>query len=204
MKETLLITFLMWSQNFRRYLIRTIKPISVFIGRLHYAPKHRAIKASDVFDMADALRAGDVLITFSLGELTNYFIEGDFKHAALYIGNSRVVEAIGKGVSVTDFEEFCSGKDRIAVLRPLFCTEETCKLAAINAVAQIGKPYDYYFEMGEKSFYCAELITWAYFNATIGKSPFTKRTVMGAETVLPYDFYLAKSKFELVIERPKK
>ena len=202
MQETLLITFLMLSQKFRRFLIRTLKPLSVFIGRLHYAPKHRAVKASHVYDMGNVLRPGDVLITFSLGELTNYFIEGDFKHAALYVGNNKVVEAIGKGVSVTDFEDFCSGKDRIAIMRPLFCTAETCKIAAMNAASQIGKPYDYYFEMGEKAFYCAELITWAYFNATIGTSPFTKRTVMGAETVLPVDFYLAKSKFELVIERP--
>jgi uncharacterized protein YycO len=187
---------------FRRLLIRTLKPMSIFIGKLHYAPKHRAVKARDVFDMADVLRAGDVLITFSLGELTNYFIEGDFKHAALYIGNSRVVEAIGKGVSVTDFEEFCAGKDRIAVLRPLFCDESTSRIAALNAISQIGKPYDYYFEMGEQSFYCAELITWAYFNATNGLSPFVKREVMGVETVLPNDFYMAKSKFEIVMERP--
>jgi uncharacterized protein YycO len=174
----------------------------MFIGRLHYAPKHRAIKASDVFDMASDLRPGDVLISFSLGELTNHFIEGDFKHAALYIGNGRVVEAIGKGVTVNSFDDFCSSKDRIAILRPLFCNDVTAKMAAMNAVSQIGKPYDYYFEMGESSFYCAELITWAYFNATIGMCPFVKREVMGVETVLPNDFYMAKSKFELVMERP--
>jgi hypothetical protein len=190
--------------DLRRYLIRALKPISISIGKLHYAPKHRAIKARDVFDLDATLRAGDILITFSLGELTNYFIEGDYKHAAMYIGNGRVVEAIGKGVSVSEFEDFCSGKDKIAVLRPLFCTAETAKLAAINAVAQMGKPYDYYFEIGESAFYCAELITWAYSNATSGSSPFIKRAVMGADTVLPNDFYLAKSKFELVIERPIK
>ncbi len=188
----------------RRFLIRALKPVSVFIGRIYYAPKHRAIKARDVFDLAGTLRAGDILVSFSLGELTNYFIEGDFKHAAMYIGSDRVVEAIGKGVSINSLDDFCSGKDRIAVLRPLFCDETTCRVAAMNAVSQLGKPYDYYFEMSEQSFYCAELITWAYFNATIGTSPFVKRQVMGVDTVLPNDFYLAKSKFELVIERPKK
>ena len=152
--------------------------------------------------MLGVLRAGDVLVSFSFGELTNLFIEGKYKHAAMYVGNGKVVEAVGQGVHALDFEEFCASKDKIAILRSVFCTQETCKIAAMNVVSQIGKPYDYYFELSEKSFYCAELITWAYFNATIGLSPFTKRETMGVQTVLPIDFYNAKAKFEIVMERP--
>lgn len=188
----------------RSLLIRLIKPISIWVGKIYYAPKQRVIKSSDILAMASNLRSGDVLLTFSFGEFTNYFIEGDFKHAAIYIGREKVVEATGRGVVVSKFEDFCSGKDRVAVLRPIFCDESSCGLAAMNAISQIGKPYDYYFEPGDESFYCAELITWAYFHATIGASSFIKREIMGVETVLPTDFYNAKSKFQVVIERPKR
>jgi uncharacterized protein YycO len=189
-------------EKLRRYLIRIIKPISVFVGKIKYPPHERLIRASMIDIMAGTINAGDVIVTFSRGELTNKFIEGSFKHAAMYVGAGKIIQAIGRGVSVESFEDFCASKDRMAILRPKFCDASDCKIAAMNATSQLGKPYDYYFEIGDGSFYCAELIEWAYRHATLGASPFTKKYVLGCETILPSDFYLAKSKFELVIERP--
>lgn len=187
----------------RRYLVRFLKPISVYVGRLHYPPHERLVRASMIKDMLDLVRAGDVIVAYSRGELTNKFIDGEFKHAAMYVGHGSVVQAIGKGVSVESFEDFCASKDRIAILTPTFCDAATCRIATMNALSQIGKPYDYYFEIGDGAFYCAELIEWAYRHATYGGSPFSRKDVLGCDTVLPTDFYLAKSKFTLVIERPK-
>lgn len=188
----------------RRYLIRALKPISVLAGHLYIAPKYRAIKASDVIDISNNLRIGDVILTYSKGELTNYLIEGEFKHCAMYIGSGNIIEAVGKGVRVIDFESFAASKDRIAVVSPKFCDENTAKMAANFALFQEGKPYDYSFEPNEDAFYCAELIAEAYQVATGDNSPFILRTVMGVETVLPNDFYLARKKFDLIIERPIK
>jgi uncharacterized protein YycO len=153
--------------------------------------------------MASVIKMGDVIVTFSRGELTNYFIDGEYKHAAIYVGNGNIIQAIGKGVEIESFEDFCASKDRLAILRPLFCDSATSKIAAMAAVSQIGHPYDYYFEIGDDSFYCAELIEWAYNFATRGLSTFVRKDVLGVSTVLPSDFYNAKSKFQLVIERPK-
>lgn len=186
----------------RRYLVRILKPLCVYLGRLHYSPKDRLIRASMVDAMCEVIQAGDVIVAFSRGELTSYFIEGEFKHAAMYIGAGQIIQAIGTGVSTENFEDFCASKDRIAILRPKFCDESYCKIAAMNATSQLGKPYDYYFEIGDGAFYCAELVEWAYRFATNGASPFTKKDVLGVDTVLPSDFYLAKSKFAIVIERP--
>jgi uncharacterized protein YycO len=183
--------------NFRGFIIRLLKPISVWAGKAHYAPHERLIRAGMIEDMLTVMKSGDVIVTYSRGELTNYFIEGPYKHAAIYIGAGVIIQAIGKGVSIENFEDFCASKDRIAILRPTFCDEGTRELAAWNVMSQVGKPYDYYFEIGDGAFYCAELIEWAYRNATKGASPFTKR-----DTVLPSDFYQAKSKFTLVIECP--
>jgi uncharacterized protein YycO len=189
-------------ETFRRYLIRVLKPLCVYLGRLHYPPHSRLIRSTMIKEMLDVVMAGDVVITYSRGEMTNRFIKGEFKHAAIYAGAGKVIQAVGKGVTADEFEDFCASKDRIAIVRPKFCDDSTCKIAALNAISQLGKPYDYYFEIGDGAFYCAELIEWAYRQATSGASPFTKKDAMGVETVLPSDFYLAKSKFALVIERP--
>ena len=186
----------------RHYVIRILRPFSVYSGRMCYPPHERMIRASMIKEMSLLVTDGDVVVAYSRGELTNHFIEGQFKHAAMYIGEGKIIEAIGKGVTTQDFEDFCASKDRIAILRPNFCGDGTCKIAAMNAKSQLGKPFDYYFEIGSQAFYCAELIAWSYRYATLGGSPFIKKDVMGCDTVLPSDFYYAKSKFSLVIERP--
>lgn len=188
----------------RHYVVRLLKPLSVYSGRLCYPPHERLIRASTIKEMMAVVREGDVILAYSRGEFTNYFIKGDFKHAAMYVGKGEIIQAIGKGVTLIDFEDFCASKDRIAILRPNFCDDGTCRIAAMNAKSQLGKPFDYYFEIGSEAYYCAELIAWSYRYATLGSSPFIKKDVSGCETVLPSDFYLAKSKFTLVIERPSK
>ena len=177
-------------------------PISKLIGKIHFAPKQRCIKASDVFILKNILLPGDVILTFSLGELTNKFIEGQYKHCAMYAGAERVIEAVGSGVRGESLEDFCASKDLIGVFRAKFCDEGTAKRAVQFAEGQIGRPYDYTFEPNEDAFYCAELVAKAYDVATNGGTPFKYRDVMGVSTVLPIDFKLAVKKFVQIIERP--
>lgn len=186
----------------RRILIRLIAPMSKVIGHIYLAPKHREIKAHDVQFLFDHMKPGDVLLSYTKGELTNVFIEGEFKHCAIYVGDGYVVEAIGRGVTENLLEDFCASKDKIAVCRPLFCGDDVMISACQIAMDQRGKPYDYGFEPNEQAFYCAELVAYCYNKATEGKSPFTPRSVMGVETVLPVDYKLAAKKFSLVMERP--
>lgn len=174
----------------------------MLVGKIHLAPKQRCIKANDVNYLAEVLLPGDVLLSFSLGELTNRFIEGEFKHCAIYAGSTRIIEAVGSGVRGESLEDFCASKDSIAVVRSKFCTAAVSKRAVDFAESQIGKPYDYEFEPNESSFYCAELIAKAYDVATDGQTPFKYREVLGVSTVLPIDFKLAVKKFDLITERP--
>jgi uncharacterized protein YycO len=160
------------------------------------------IEARDVESLRDILKVGDTVVSFTEGELTNYLIDGEFKHCGIYVGSNSLVEAVRVGGRKVDWDDFCASKDRIAVLRPKFCSDQERIDAALIATRQIGKPYDYNFEPNEKAFYCAELLYYAYRTATKDTSPFIRRTVMGVQTVLPNDYYEAKSKFELILERP--
>ena len=185
-------------------LARALTPLSKLTGHIYLAPKSRAIKAHHIVNAVDViLRPGDVLLTYAKGELTNYFIEGEYKHVAMYCGDGVIVEAVGTGVRAEAFDEFCSSKDKIAILRASFCSAEVCLKAVESALNQIGKSYDYAFEPNEKAFYCAELAAYAYQCATDFKSPFVVREIMGVETVLPDDFKLAVKKFDLIAEIPK-
>ena len=119
-----------------------------------------------------------------------------------YAGSNKIIEATSKGVTITELDDFCSNKDKVAICRPLFCDEKQIIKAVRYARDRRGSSYDYYFEPNEHAFYCAELIAKSYDDATDGQSPFTRRDIWGVETVLPIDFKLAKKKFETVLEAP--
>jgi len=185
-----------------RWILIALKPVTKLMGKIHFAPHARKILAHDVIAIEDAMLPGDGIITFSEGELTNYFIDGEYKHCAMYLGQGQVIEAVGKGVVITDLEDFCASKDKICVVRPKFCTFDERLRAVKYALTQVGTAYDYEFNPNVDSFYCAELYTQALQMATSFTSPFFPREVMGMMTVLPVDFKLATKKFEIVIERP--
>ncbi len=189
-------------ENFRRYLLKFMKPISKFLGHLYLAPKARKINTKHVLKLEELLQPGDVLLTYSEGELTNYFIEGEYKHCAMYIGQGQIVEAIGRGVSIADLEDFCASKDKIGVFRASFCTGLEAFNAVKIALKQQGKAYDYGFEPNEAAFYCAELVAYSFQVATNYTSPFVRREVMGVTTILPTDFKQASKKFSCVVEMP--
>jgi hypothetical protein len=185
----------------RDYIFRAAIPISKAIGHLYIAPKYRKIRAHHIESMEFIIESGDVVLSFSHGELSNYFIEGDYKHSAICSGG-KIIEAVGPGVRVVEVEDFCASKDRICILRPLFCSSAEAKSAGSIAASMVGKPYDFLFEPGNKSFYCAELIQYAYQTAMGQLSPFIPREIMGVQTVLPNDFNLANTKFLQVAEYP--
>src|SRR6185436_16570770 len=94
----------------------------------------------------------------TLGELSNFFNPGKYKHAILYTGLEKfgriklptpmIMEAIGEGVLYRPLVECLATKDEICVLRlrePL--TREELERGLKWALAQEGKPYDYRFDM---------------------------------------------------------
>jgi len=148
------------------------------------------------------LKKGDVILSKSIGELTNWLISGEYKHCALYLGDDKVIEAVKDGVRITDLDYFCVSKDYLAICRPRFADDATADKAVFYAVEHKNAKYDFNFCPSEEAFYCAELVTAAYRYALGGQSPFTVRKIMGIDTVLPVDFKLARDKFVTVLELP--
>lgn len=197
-------------QKITRFLLKVMVPITEWVGRQHLPFTVKRITGRDFFEIQKALLPGDVLCTKVLGALSNLLIPGEYKHAAIYVGNNRVIEALGRGVCITDLVSFCMSKDFIIVRRPLFCNSREAEIAVSYAHTAVGKPYDYLFvfDMGEnKAFYCSEVIWWSYEKALAGEgrdhvdaftSPFVPRKSLGIDTVTPDDIAKADKKWSTI------
>ena len=89
-------------------------------------------------------------------------------------------------------------KDKIGLLRPTFLSESEKSECLKRGLEQLGKPYDYALKSDTKAFYCSELIWYC-----INSDKFTMRERLGQMTVVPDDFYNAKTKFEVICEISK-
>ena len=179
-----------------RFIFRLIKPLSVLFGKITAPWVTKAVDSKDYNAIATHMRDGDILLSMTKGHLTNLFIKGTFKHAAI-IYDMSVIEAIGEGVVRTDLFDFLRTKDKICLLRPKFMTADQQHFAALMAAREIGHNYDYLFANSNSEFYCSELVIFAI-NRAIGKDNNPFKYVYNGHITLPNDFYLATNKFEVL------
>lgn len=189
--------------SFRRTLLKFLLPISKAIGHIHAPWSRKKIKAKQVEQVLKLAEPGDIILTRTMGELTNFAIQGYFKHVAMYVYDKTVCESISPKTCTTNIYDFLMTKDAFCLLRPKWLTQAERLRAAQIMVSLCGKPYDYMFDIGEEGFYCAESGWFSLDKASeIDGEIFGKRTTMGVQTVLPQDFYDAKSKFDLLAAYP--
>lgn len=189
--------------NFRHIILTIMLPFSKALGKVHAPWSRKKVKARQVELFLKHAKPGDVILTRTMGELTNFAIKGYFKHTAMYVGGNNVCESISPETCITNIYDFLMSKDAVCLLRPNWLTIAERERAAEIMVSLCGLPYDYMFDPGEKAFYCAESV-WFSLNKAGGENIqiFKRRKTMGTETVLPQDFYAAKSKFELIAAYP--
>jgi uncharacterized protein YycO len=137
-------------------------------------------------DKLPAISPGDVFLSKTDFSVSNLFIPGFWKHAAMYIGDGYIVEAVPPLVRRISISEFIRTKDVAAIYRPRFCSKSACAIAAAWSIRQINKKeYDLAFTPGNDSLYCVELIFHAYsFTAGIKPPP---RRVLNDLTYIPDD-----------------
>lgn len=136
--------------------------ISEFIGHLSTQPSHqpalpRAIKSQ----LLERMQPGDVMVTRKEHSLTNYFLPGYWPHAALYLGEGRVIEALADGVHERSIESPFS-VDAITAIRPQLSTEAILE-ALQRARTHVGKPYDFDFDFTRADrMVCTEVVYRSY------------------------------------------
>lgn len=73
-----------------------------------------------------------------------------------------VIESVGEGVRICNLVKFMTTKDKFVVVKPRFVDTKVMKLAANQALNDLGLPYDYGFNASKDSKYCFEVCADAY------------------------------------------
>ncbi len=127
------------------------------------------VKGSHYYAVRDTIQSGDILLRGYQNYLDGYFIPGKYSHAALYIGDEKIIHAMTPDVQWIDLVSFMRC-DRICVIRP-DVSEQDKQRAIQRAQDMLGKPYDYDFvfesdgdeaNATQRKFSCSELIYFAY------------------------------------------
>ncbi len=136
--------------------------VSRWVGQLSTQPSHQpALPVPIKTELLGLLKPGDVLVTRKEHSLTNYFLPGYWPHAALYIGNGQVIEALADGVRKRPVDSPFAA-DAIAAIRPLLGTGQI-EDALQRAHTHLGKPYDFDFDFTRADrMVCTEVVYRSY------------------------------------------
>ncbi|HPX62501.1 MAG TPA: YiiX/YebB-like N1pC/P60 family cysteine hydrolase [Deltaproteobacteria bacterium] len=158
-------------------------------------------------EMSTSLRPGDILLEKTPFRLTDKLIPGYWGHAAVWIGTESdlkqlgiwnhpvvkrhhssikegrlVTEALRSGVEMNSLEHFMN-IDSVGIMRMAEQTPKERAAIVIKALRQIGKPYDFNFDVESKGrVYCSKLVYLSY----SGVDWPTKKS-MGRTTFTPDD-----------------
>ncbi len=174
-----------------------------------------------LLDIHNILKSGDILLDKTPFRLTDKLIPGYWGHAALWIGTKSelknmgiwnhpivtryhkeirkgktVVEALRSGVEMNTLEHFLN-IDSIGILRKPDQNGEDRAGTIIRALHQVGKPYDFNFEVETRNrVYCSKLVYLSY-----ASMQWPTRKSLGRATITPDDVAIPAAlhgKLELV------
>lgn len=149
-----------WLRLIRKVFLNAFGHIKIYRGPfwLVYDPTTYEVKGKDVREIIKRIQPGDILLRGYRHYLDGYFIPGRFSHAALYVGDGKVIHSMSKGVFREDILDFCRC-DLVGIYRPEIGQEEAIK----KAENMIGRPYDFGFDFKDHdSVYCTEMVAAAY------------------------------------------
>lgn len=177
--------------------------LATFIGRMHAPYTHKRMTFKELMILKTVMKPGGVLLTKTKGELTNFFIPGFWKHSAMYIGNGMVIEAIGRGVTLTPLDYFIYTKDFIAYVEPKFTDKEGMASACEWAKTKMGAPYDYNFLENDDEFYCGELVVDGYQNSTDKTMSFHGEKILNEKVYKPNGIFKSSDLWQLIFDSRK-
>jgi hypothetical protein len=162
-----------------------------WLGFVLFGDSHYKVKGPDMRAVLNRLQAGDVLLRRYSHYLGSVLISGHFSHAAIYVGDNKVIHMLGDGVVEEDILTFMRCDD-IAVLRCKYPNVIEYAINSARAYKKLGVEYDYDFDASPKRFYCTEFVDNCY------DYPVKKETK--GKIILPDDF-LRCSFFRVVFKK---
>lgn len=129
-----------------------------------YKPKFHKIKGEEIRMILNDIKPGDILFRRYEGYLDTILMPSFWCHAAIYVGDNNVIQAVGTGVNSEDILNFCRC-DSLALYRPSVTYNQI--VSALSIAKELVKEkaqYDWKFESENSNFYCSELVDTCYNN----------------------------------------
>jgi len=159
-------------------------PFFIMFGHTAYK-----INGRDQREIIDVLKIGDVFLRRYDHYLSGLMIPGYFTHAAIYVGDDKIIHVLGGGMCYEDVLTFLRC-DSAVVLR--FKDQSIAKIAIKKAYEQLKNRVEYDFDFDTDSaerFYCTEFVDFCF--------DYPVKTTITRKTILPDDF-LISGKFDIV------
>ena len=190
------------------FILTVLGPFIRWWGALHFPFIHKKVTGKHYYKWRDQIQPGMVFLTKTRGELSNWINPMEIKHSGIYVGNLGsgdtyyVLEAVGRGVVLTDLVSFLTSKDLVIGCKPKFIRDSNSGFAYVlheAARKYEGIPYDYMFQKDAKAFYCFELVA-ACFNYVYSELNLKCREIVKGKKVYDYNTFLDPEFFEVVFD----
>ena len=111
-------------------LLKFLTPLVRWTGNIYMPFSRKKITGKHYYIWRDEIEVGTVLLTKTRGEFSNIINPTSIKHAAIDVGRITdseicyVLEALGKGVVLTDLVTFLTKKDIVVGCKPKFIRDK--------------------------------------------------------------------------------
>lgn len=140
---------------FIKIVLFILSPISKIVAFFHIPDSDTTTEEFE--QIKSLIKNGDCLVSRDKYALSNIFMPGEWKHAAIYL-DGYIYEAVTSGLRKTSLEEFFYKKDFVGLCRyaPLSIAQVEYGKQFLNG--KLGKKYDWDFSLSnDDRYYCSEL-----------------------------------------------
>lgn len=129
-----------------------------------YKPAFHKVKGTQIRSILNIIKEGDIIFRRYTGYLDTILMPSFWCHVALYIGDNKVIQALGSGVNNEDILDYCRC-DSISLYRPKADVDQVnYALNKAKKLLEDNITYDWKFVKGNNSVYCTELVNECYNN----------------------------------------
>ncbi|EKD67421.1 MAG: hypothetical protein ACD_48C00422G0003, partial [uncultured bacterium] len=124
-----------------------------FFGATIIHSRNNLLTESDLKKAKQVLKKGDVILVGGLKRLSSFAIRGPVTHSILYTGWNCAIHSIADGVETIHLHDLLCEYDTMLILRHKEASRSKIKKVIRYAFDQIGKPYNFDFNLNKTRFY---------------------------------------------------
>lgn len=130
-------------------------------GIILFGDSHYGIKGPQTRNILDVIEPGDVVLRTYNNYLGSILTKGYWSHAAIYVGDNKIIHMLGNGITSEDILTFTRCDD-VIILRSKNKDLVSSAIEKANSYLAEGIDYDYSFDKKADKFYCTEFV-WQCF-----------------------------------------